>query len=111
MCGGIAMFMEQHIERILQKKDVTECVWQAVSEEMKVSCYVLIDWFYSWQYKNKLPQQCIDWWTYNEMRGISKKGDIPVLSNKLYLITELQLQNSRVLYKVTEMMPLEHLQE
>ena len=55
------------------KKEVTDCVWQAVSEEMKVPCYVLIDWFYSWQYKNKLPQQCIVWWTYNEMRGISKK--------------------------------------
>jgi len=25
------------------KKEVTDCVWQAVSEEMKVSCYVLID--------------------------------------------------------------------
>ena len=88
---------------------MTDCVWQAVSEEMKVSCYVLIELFDSWQYKNKLPQQCIDWWTYDEMRGISKKVDNPVLSNKLYLITEVQLQNSRVLYKMAEIVPLEHL--
>lgn len=45
------------------------------------------------------------------MRGISKKAGNPVLSNKFYLITELLLQNRRVLYKVAEIMPLEHLKE
>jgi hypothetical protein len=42
MCGGISRFMEQHIERILQKRSDRQCMAGSI-EEMKVSCYVLVD--------------------------------------------------------------------